>query len=62
VICCINSDALEYENSLTSDPDRRIRVKTYLKSGKFYVKISDPIIRRAKEIVKLGFRELIAYT
>jgi len=55
-ICCINSDALEYENSLTSDPDRRIRVKTYLEKAKLYVKISDPIIKRAHEIVKLGFR------
>lgn len=29
-ITSINSDALEYENGMTPDPDRRIRIKTYL--------------------------------
>ena len=33
-IVSIDSDALEYENSLTSNPDRRMRVKTYLGMAK----------------------------
>ena len=57
-IVSIDSDALEYENSLTSNPDRRMRVKTYLGMAKEYVKLSDSLIERANEIINLGFRDM----
>jgi predicted nucleic acid-binding protein len=59
-IIIIHSDALEYENSLTSNPDRRRRVKSYLSLAKEFVKLSDFSIRRASEIINLGFREMDA--
>lgn len=57
-IVSIDSDALEYENSLTSNPDRRMRVKTYLGMAKEYVKLSDSLTERANEIINLGFRDM----
>lgn len=57
-IASINSDALEYENSLTSEPDKRMRVKTYLDIAKEYVKLSDSLIKRANEIISLGIRDM----
>jgi len=60
-IASINSHALEYENSLTSDPDRRMRVKTYLGIAKEYVKLSDSLIKRANEIISLGIRDMDSF-
>ena len=59
-IISINSDALEYENSLTSNPDRRRRVKSYLSLATEFVKLSEFSIRRANEIIHLGFRDMDA--
>lgn len=59
-IIAIDSDALEYENSLTSNPDRRRRVKSYLSLTKEFVKLSQFSIRRASEIINLGFRDMDA--
>ena len=58
IVSSINSDALEYENRLTFDPERRVRVKTYLGIAKEYVDSSDSSIKRAREIINLGFREM----
>lgn len=59
-IISIHSDALEYENALTSNPDRKGRVKSYLSLAKEYVKLSEFSIKRANEIVTLGFRDMDA--
>lgn len=59
-IMSINSDALEYENSMTPDPDRRIRIKTYLAMTKAHAKFSESLAERAKEIVGLGMRGMDA--
>ncbi len=56
----IHSDALEYENSLTSNPDRGRRVRSYLSLAKEFVKLSGLSIRRASEIMNLGFRDMDA--
>jgi predicted nucleic acid-binding protein len=59
-IISIHSDALEYENSLTSNPDRGKRVKSYFSLAKEFVKLSEFSIRRASEIINLGFRDMDA--
>lgn len=59
-IMSINSDALEYENSLISNPDRKMRIKTYLSLAKAYVKFSDKVTERAKEIAGFGIRGIDA--
>ena len=59
-IMSINSDALEYENSMTPDPDRRIRIKTYLAMSKVHAKFSGSLVERAKEIVGFGMRGMDA--
>lgn len=56
----INSDALEYENGLTSNPDRRKRVNLYLSLAKEYVSLSNFLIKKANEIINLGFRDMDA--
>jgi predicted nucleic acid-binding protein len=56
----VNSDALMYENELTSDLDRKLRVKTYLSLAKHYIELSDKIIDRAHEIISLGFKSIDA--
>lgn len=56
----IDSDALEYENGLTSSPDKRRRVKQSLSLAKEYVRLSDFLIERANEIINLGFRDMDA--
>lgn len=47
IVSSINSAALEYENRLTLDPERRVRVKTYLGIAREYVALSDSLIERA---------------
>jgi oligoendopeptidase F len=59
-IMTINSDALEYENSITSNPDRRMRIETYLALAKVYTKFSESLTKRAKEIIGLGIRNMDA--
>jgi len=59
-IISMHSDALEYENSLTSNPDRRRRVKSYLSLAKEFVKLSEFSIKRAGEIINLGFKDMDA--
>jgi len=59
-IMSINSDALEYENSIISNFDRQMRIKTYLALAKVYVKLSESLIERAREIVNLGIRDMDA--
>ncbi len=56
----ISSDALVYENERTSDPDRKLRIRTYLSLAKYHIELSDTIIERAKEIINLGFKGLDA--
>ena len=59
-IISIHSDALEYENGLTLNPDRKGRVKSYLSLSKEYIKLSGFSIKRANEIINLGFRGMDA--
>jgi predicted nucleic acid-binding protein len=59
-IICIHSDALEYENGLTLNPDRKGRVKSCLSLSKEYIKLSGFSIKRANEIINLGFRDMDA--
>jgi len=59
-IISIHSDALEYENGLTSNPDRKGRVKSYLSLSKEYIKLSELSIKRANEIINLGLRDMDA--
>ncbi|MBI2559617.1 MAG: PIN domain-containing protein [Planctomycetes bacterium] len=56
----LSSDALAYENERMSDPDRKLRIRTYFSFAKYHVELSDTIIKRAKEIVNLGFKALDA--
>ena len=59
-VISVLSDALEYENGLTLSPDRKGRVKSFFSLAKEHVKLSDGSIRRAKEIVDLGLRDMDA--
>lgn len=59
-IVSINSDALEYENSLTSNYGRQIKVKTYLGLAGEYVELSSSVIERAREIVGFSIRDIDA--
>lgn len=56
----INSDALVYENRMTFDPDRKIRIESYLSFAKHVVKLSQGTILRAKELIELNFRAMDA--
>ena len=56
----IGSDALTYENELTSDTERRKRVKTYLDKTSNFVEMSASNFERARELVGLGFKSLDA--
>ena len=58
IVSSINSAALEYENRLTLDPERRVRVKTYLGITREYVALSDSLLERASEIISLGFKDM----
>ena len=59
-IISINSDALEYEKNLISNPDRQNRIEDYLSLAKEYMKISNIITERAKGLIKLGFKDMDA--
>ncbi len=59
-IMTISSDALEYENSITFNPDRRMRIKTYLALAKVYTKFSESLTERSKEIIGSGIRDMDA--
>jgi len=59
-VSSINSDALEYENDLTADGDRRLRVKTFLSLARSHVQLDDSSFERAKKLLALGFRGIDA--
>lgn len=56
----ISSDALIYENERMSDPERKLRIRTYLSLAKCHIELSDRIIERAKGIINVGFKALDA--
>lgn len=56
----ISSDALIYENERMYDPERKLRIRTYLSLAKCHIELSDRIIERAKEIINVGFKALDA--
>jgi predicted nucleic acid-binding protein len=59
-VTSINSDALEYENHLTSNIDRRLRVRTFLSLATDYVQFSGPLLERANVLLEFGFRAIDA--
>jgi len=59
-ITVINSFALEYENSKSPLIDRRDKIEDLLKISSEYVKYSEKLENRAKEIEKKGFMAMDA--
>jgi predicted nucleic acid-binding protein len=59
-ITVINSFALEYENSKSPLIDRRDKIEDLLKIASGYVKYSEKLENRAKEIEKKGFMAMDA--
>lgn len=59
-ITVINSFALEYENSKSPLIDRRDKIEDLLKIASRYVKYSEKLENRAKEIEKKGFMAMDA--
>ena len=51
----INSDILEFENSRIADPERKLRISTFLSAASRFIKISSRIIERAEALENLGF-------
>lgn len=52
----INSETILYEINKIPDPERRIKVQLTLSDAHDYIQISEPILKRAKQIQQFGVR------
>ncbi|MDP3112384.1 MAG: PIN domain-containing protein [Thermodesulfovibrionales bacterium] len=56
----VTSEALAYENSKTSNEQRKIRVESYFQLAKEFIKIDSSSIERVKLLKGLGFSDVDA--